>query len=80
MGDGHIQADELDLILRAVAVDDAAFTALVTLDETGLLRYLAQMLGEIEQRLQASGQAMASDGSSGLIPNSRCGAYPSEQR
>jgi RNA polymerase sigma-70 factor, ECF subfamily len=48
MGGGQNGADEARLIVRAAAGDDDAFTQLVASYEPGLLRYLAQMLGEIE--------------------------------
>jgi RNA polymerase sigma factor (sigma-70 family) len=49
MGDGLTEAGEARLIARAAADDDDAFASLVASYEAGMLRYLAQMLGDVEQ-------------------------------
>jgi RNA polymerase sigma-70 factor, ECF subfamily len=48
VGDGFTEAGEERLIARAAAGDDDAFADLVASYEPGLLRYLAQTLGDIE--------------------------------
>jgi RNA polymerase sigma-70 factor, ECF subfamily len=48
MGDGLTGSGEARLIARAASGDDDAFAAIVASYEAGLLRYLAQTLGDIE--------------------------------